>query len=319
MFSDSFFASLCTSNGFMRNFIKSTTFLAIFASWLWSTAFVGVKIGLEYHTPLQFAGVRFFISGLLIFIFFGKPSQFWKQVKINRGFVITISLVQIFVQYSFFYLGLNLVPGALGAMLIGSSPLFVAIVAHFVLQNDKMSFLKLVSLLIGVLGIAVITLGRNSVEIKGEYEWLGIIFLIMNNILSGLANVLIVKKSSGISPWVLSSSSLMMGGLLLFIVSVPIEGFTSTYLPLDYFLALGWLSFLSAAAFTIWFTIIKRPGVKVSELNMWKFLIPVSGAILSWMILKDESPDWVSVVGMLIIATSLLVLNFSSRIKSKGN
>lgn len=40
--------------------LKSTTFLAILACLLWSTAFVGIKIGLEYTTPMQFAGTRFF-------------------------------------------------------------------------------------------------------------------------------------------------------------------------------------------------------------------------------------------------------------------
>ena len=303
----------------MRNIIKSTTFLAILASWLWSTAFVSVKIGLEYHTPIQFAGIRFFISGLLILLFFGKPFRFWREVKANYGFIVAISLVQIFVQYTFFYLGLNLVPGALGAMFIGASPLFIAIVAHFMLHNDKMGFWKLISLIIGVTGIVVITLGRRSVEVKGEYEWLGILFLIMNNIMSGLANVLIVKKSSGVSAWVLSASSLMLGGLLLFVVSIPFEGMAQGPFPLEYFLALGWLSFLSAAAFTIWFSLIKRPGVKVSVLNMWKFLIPVSGAVLSWIMLKDENPDWISVIGMVIIAISLLVLNLSARKSVKNN
>ncbi|MCD6354765.1 MAG: hypothetical protein J7L95_04370 [Prolixibacteraceae bacterium] len=46
----------------MSNTFKNTTFLAILACWLWSTAFVGVKIGLEYQSPFQFAGSRFFIS-----------------------------------------------------------------------------------------------------------------------------------------------------------------------------------------------------------------------------------------------------------------
>ncbi|RLD64942.1 MAG: EamA/RhaT family transporter, partial [Bacteroidetes bacterium] len=45
----------------------NTAVLAIISCLLWSTAFAGVKIGLEYATPLQFAGTRFFIAGLLVF------------------------------------------------------------------------------------------------------------------------------------------------------------------------------------------------------------------------------------------------------------
>ncbi len=304
----------------MNQFIKNTTFLAIVATWLWSTAFVGVKIGLEYHTPLQFAGIRFFISGILILLINGKIRRFIYEVKSNLRLVLWLSFIQIFAQYALFYSGLNLVPGALGAMIIGSSPLFVAIVAHFAFHNDKMNLLKTVSILIGVAGIAVITLGRTKVEMRGELEFLGIGLLLVNNLVAGYANVMVAKSPKEISPLVLSSSTLIIGGVLLSLVSVPVEGIHLGPFPPEYYGALGWLSFLSAAAISIWFVLLRRPGVKVSVLNVWKFLIPVSGAILSWIILENEKPDLASVLGMVVIAVSLLSLNFANRqeIKKAG-
>lgn len=297
----------------MKNILRSTTFLAIFACWLWSTAFVGVKIGLEYQSPFQFAGIRFFISGVLIFIYFGKPKRFLSELKTNWKFIVQLGIIQIFTQYALFYSGINLVPSSLAAMVIGSSPLFIAVVAHFSFHNDKMTALKTGSILIGVVGIAIITLGRAKVEIKGELEYLGIGLLLVNNIISGYSNVIIVKKSGGISPVVLSSTSLMLGGLLLFLVSIPAEGINFGPFPATYYYSLAWLSLLSAAAITIWYTLLKRPGVKVSLLNVWKFLIPVSGAGLSWIILTDEKPDLISIVGMAIIALSLVALNYANR------
>ncbi len=301
----------------MRSTLKGTIFLAIVACWLWSTAFVGVKIGLEYHTPLQFAGVRFFISGILIFLYFGKPKQYLAELKANIKFILLLSLVQIFAQYALFYSGINLVPSALAAMIIGSQPLFIAIVAHFSFNNDKMTPLKTGSILIGVVGIAIITLGRTKVEMKGELELLGIALLLINNIVSGYSNVLISKSSKKVSPVVLSSTSLIIGGLMLSIVSIPVEGIHLGPFPPKYWYALAWLSFLSAAAITIWYSLLKRPGVKVSILNVWKFLIPVSGAGLSWMIMKNEKPDLISILGMAVIATSLLALNYANRREQK--
>jgi drug/metabolite transporter (DMT)-like permease len=121
------------------------------------------------------------------------------------------------------------------------------------------------------------------------------------------------RKSKGVSAMVLSSFSLVLGGVMLFLISIPLEGLHREPFPAVYYFSLGWLAFLSAAAFSIWFSLIQRPGVKVSELNVWKFLIPVSGAILSWIILVDEQPDIYSITGMLIIAASLLFLNFTKR------
>lgn len=287
--------------------------MAIVACWLWSTAFVGVKIGLEYHTPFQFAGIRFFISGMMIFLYFGKPRQFFHELKENIRYILLLSLVQIFAQYALFYSGINLVPSALAAMIIGSQPLFIALVAHFSFHNDKMTPLKTASILIGVAGIAVITLGRSKVELKGQLEIIGIALLLINNMVSGYSNVLIAKKSAGISPIVLSSTSLIIGGILLSVVSVPVEGVNLGPFPPKYWYALAWLSFLSATAITIWYSLLKRPGVKISILNVWKFLIPVSGAALSWIILDNEQPDFISILGMAIIAVSLVALNFANR------
>ncbi len=291
--------------------------MAIVSCWLWSTAFVGIKIGLEYHTPLQFAGIRFFIAGILIFLYFGKPQRFLAEIKANLKFILTLSVVQIFGQYALFYSGLNLVPGALAALIIGSQPLFIAIVAHFSFHNDKMTRLKLMSILIGVVGIAIITLGRAKIEMKSHLEFLGIALLLINNLTTGYTNVIIAKSPKQISPIVLSSASLIIGGFMLSVVSIPIEGIHLGPFPPEYWGSLAWLSFLSAAAITIWNSLLRRPGVKVSILNFWKFLVPVSGATLSWLILADENPDLISILGMAVIASSLVALNYANRREQK--
>jgi len=42
-------------------------------------------------------------------------------------------------------------------------------------------------------------------------------------------------------------------------------------------------------------------------------MIPVAGALFAWVILPDESPDWMSVAGMLITGSSLIFLNLYNR------
>jgi drug/metabolite transporter (DMT)-like permease len=148
---------------------------------------------------------------------------------------------------------------------------------------------------------------------QSELEYIGIGLLLVNNLISGYANVLVSKSPKSISPLTLSSTTLIIGGLMLIIVSLPVEGVNLGPFPLKYYAALGWLSFLSAAAISIWFVLLKRADVKVSILNVWKFLIPVSGAVLSWLILEDEHPDIISITGMVVIAISLLALNYSNQ------
>ena len=93
------------------------------------------------------------------------------------------------------------------------------------------------------------------------------------NILSGFNNVIIASDRKKIPPLVISSASMGIGGLALFLLSIPVEGLDLSPKPPVYFVALGWLSLLSAVAVSIWLSLLKRPGTKVSDLNLWKFLI----------------------------------------------
>jgi drug/metabolite transporter (DMT)-like permease len=270
---------------------------------------VGVKIGLNYTTPLQFAGIRFFLAGLYILPFCGNILRSLKRIRQNWKAVFRLALFQTFLLYALFYLGISMVPAGLTAIIIGANPLFSAIFAHILLQNDRLSIRKLAAIMLGITGVVIIAANREKFSWTEGREFWGILILICANIAGSIGNVLVVKYKTGLSPILLNSAQLMTGGAALFLVSIPFEGLAPGMNQYPYYISLGWLSFMSAAAFSIWFTLLKRPKVKVSELNIWKFLIPVFGALLSWIILADEKAEIVTVAGMIFIGLSLIVLN----------
>jgi drug/metabolite transporter (DMT)-like permease len=51
----------------------------------------------------------------------------------------------------------------------------------------------------------------------------------------------------------------------------------------------------------------------VSDLNLWKFLIPLFGAVFSWILLPGEYPQVMTIVGMIIITSSLVISNLVQR------
>ena len=297
--------------------IKGTVFLAIIACLLWSSAFAVIKIGLRYTTPLQFAGIRFIISGLMVLPVVGPLTTAIHYIQDNFRLVLLIAFLQTFVQYSLLYSGLNLIPGALGAIIIGSGPLFVALTAHFLMPDDRLTLPKLGIIFMGIIGIAMVSLSHASGKGTGNLILIGILLLFLTNINAGFTNVIIARDARHIPPLILSSSALIIGGVLLFTVSIPVEGFKFTNPPAAYYFSLGWLSLLSATALSIWFSLLQREGVKVSDLNIWKFIIPVFGAILSWILIPTESPDTISVAGICITALALILFNRQNSIRLK--
>ncbi len=302
----------------MNKRLLSTSFLAIVACLLWATPFAAIKIGLEYTTPLNFAGIRFFISGLLILPFIPDFRNKLKSLnKKSWKLIVQIALLQTTFLYGLFYTGIDYLPGALGAMLIGAQPLFAAIMAHLMMNNDKITWTKIVAILLGMLGVCVISLGRADFVLTSTIP-LGVGILVLNNIVGSMGNVIVARDTREIPPRILASFSMILGGAILILISIPIEQPQWGIHPSEYYFALGWLAIVSSMAITIWFGLLGREGVKVSNLNTWKFIIPIFGACISWLILPSESPDLISISGMIVIAFSLLLLNYFNRRNAKS-
>ncbi|NLE35864.1 MAG: DMT family transporter [Bacteroidales bacterium] len=285
----------------------NTIIWAIITCLMWSTAYPFIKVGLQYSTPVHFAGTRFLLSGLMILPFTVIPRVYVRMILENRSLAIWVTLLQVFINYILFYLGMDRVPGALGAVIVGSQPFVTAIVSRIIIKEERFTRAKVTTIILGLAGIVLVSAGRQGFRFGLPGEMLGIIMIFIANISTATSNVLVSKNGKNMNPLVLSSFSLFVGGAVMFLLSFGIEEVPSKPdFPLRYWLVLTWLSFMSAFTFSRWYVLLKRPEVKVSELNLWKFIIPVFGAILSWLIVPGEKADWVTVAGMVIISLSLI-------------
>ena len=289
-----------------------TNGLAILACLLWSTAFVGVKVGLRYSDPFSFAGIRFMLAGLMLVPFWwgDKNRSTFRVIQQNIKVILLVCFFQTFLLYGLFYLAMTMVSGAVAAILIGASPLTAAVVAHFMVADDTMTLPKSISLFLGMAGVVLLSVSRLPwASPTGLAEFIGIVLLFICTVSSALGNVLVAREKSDMNPVFLNSLQIFLGGFFLFLVSVCQHGVQFRLYPVEYYVALLWLSFVSAVAFTLWFVLLQYPGVKVSQLNLWKFIIPVFGAIISWIFLTDESPSLFPIIGMICIAVSIILFN----------
>lgn len=265
---------------------------------------------------LQFAGWRFLFSGLILLPWVSKASGYTGKAitKIARQHIrllVLLGLLQIGLKYACFYIGLSFIPAALGAMLSGAGPLIVALVAHLSNRQEKLNGPMWGALLIGLLGVIVLTLGRQQMGPVNNLSLVGIALLLLNNVVAAIGDIAVSKEKQGIPPMLLASTSLIFGGAGLLAVGIPIEGFATFPPHWEFYGSLAALCFISSVGFSIWFSLLKKPFVRVSTLNFWKFLIPLLGAVIAWIIMPDEQPTWVAALGMGLIIMALLLLNRS--------
>jgi drug/metabolite transporter (DMT)-like permease len=285
----------------------NTITLAILACLMWSSVYPAIKIGLNYAPPFHFAGIRFIISGLMILPFTVNPGTYLRMIREHWRVVLWVTGLQTILNYSLFYHGLKLVPGALGAVIVGSQPLITAVVSAFMIKDEKLSASKIITIIVGISGVVLISAGRQAFRLGTVAELLGVLMIFSANFATATSNVIISAKSKGMNPFVLSSFSLFTGGLLIYLLSLLTEQQPSFDVPVKYWAILGWLSFTSAFAFSVWYYLLQRPGVRVSELNLWKFIIPAVGAVLSWIFVPGEGPELLTITGILIITVSLIL------------
>lgn len=287
---------------------------AIIASILWGSAFAGAKIGFQYADPIYLSGLRFTLAGLLLLPVMRINGVRLRAALKHWKFMLLFAFVQTFMQYGLFFMGLNKVPAATSAVIIGAGPLFVAIMAHLTLRDDRLNLRKIVAIVLGLSGVVFISLAKGTFLSNDPSFYIGVGLLIMSNIIGSYTNIMVVKyKADDLHPMALTSFANFTGGLMLLATAFVVEKPTIEIYPAEFYVALLWLAFIPAAGFSIWYGLLQRPDVKVSELNIWKFIVPVTGSVLSWIIVPGEYPDLPTVIGILVITSALILLQLPER------
>lgn len=279
---------------------------------------MGVKIGLESMPPFLFAGIRFFLAGAVVALLYRKKGkgqqfrQYWKQMLVTGFF-------QTFGLYSLFFYSLTLMRASTGAIVNGLGPLIVALTAHFTLAGSRLNKRQFFSLVLGAAGVILVSFaGHTAGSEAGASELKGIVLMLTALIVGAAASVIVAKSPDGLDPFLLNSGQLMGGGILLLAAAALTGQRSYGDIPvLEFTAALSWLVFVSAAGFSIWYYLLKIRKEPLSELAVWRFLIPLAGAVLSWILMKDDNPEALSVAGMALTAFSIYLF-YKSPGKRRG-
>ncbi|WP_407312568.1 DMT family transporter [Desulfosporosinus sp. SB140] len=291
--------------------------IALFCAVLWGSAFPVLKISYaelriapdDQAAIIVLAGMRFFLAGLLIFILliFGIR----KSPKVNGkvfGQLFLLGLLQISLQYYFFYNGLAHTSGMKGAVLSSASIFFVVILAHFVYKDDRMDWRKVIGLITGFAGIIVINSGQNF---SLDFSWQGEGFMILSGIASALGTILAKRISKKVHPFVMTAWQMLMGSLLLIAVGLPGLKPETMIFTNKAVLLLIYSGFLSATAFSLWYAILKYN--KAGEISVYKFMTPVSGAFLAVLFIPGERLTQNMFIALVLVALGVIIVNYQVR------
>lgn len=296
------------------NLIKEKKWAIIFslmAMLLWGSAIPLIKLtyieaGILPNDPggkIFIAGIRFFMAGLLTYIyFFIFNREKVERDKINYKFIIILALIQTTLQYSTYYIGLSNTLGSLAAVIQASNAFITVIISVILIADEKLTARKLAALIIGSLGLIIINLkdaGSFHFKLTGEG------FILIATTLNALASVLIRKYGRDQNSFLMTGTQFLLGATPLIIIGA----LTHTSLvnfDLKLFLMLSYGAFISATSFTIWTSVLQAHSA--SEFGIYKLFIPIFGTILSVLVLGEELTIYI-ILGLIFVLMGAVVLN----------
>jgi len=294
----------------MKDSKLKTYALALFAMFLWGSAFPVLKLTYEsfniaaddYYSKLLVAGIRFLMAGIIVFIYMyiTKKEQV-KYFKSNILFIIILGLVTTTINYVFFYIGVGNTSGVKSAIMQSASTFSTVILAS-VFLGEKFTNKKLLAVILGFLGVILSNLNKGfdlNFTLQGEG------FMLISALSQSLGVMLVKRKKEPIPSMVLTSGQMLTGSVILLVLGIYGKNPNLT-LELKGILLLLYSAMISSLAFTIWYYLLtKNPA---SEITMLRLFIPIFGTILSSIVL-GESLTYYVVLGLIFVVLGVYVIN----------
>ena len=179
---------------------------------LWSTVEVVIRTLHGAIAPIQFAWVRFLLGGVFLMLFL--PLELRRRgLRLNASilrFAALVSLPGIAVSAVALQYGLTLAGAAVVATVYGAAPL-IAMGMSRVLLGDTLTVPRVAGLLVGFLGILLLTLGKPS----PTFSLAGVLCTLLSASAFCLWSVLVKKYAGPYSGLPITALSFFFGVLFL--------------------------------------------------------------------------------------------------------
>ena len=249
---------------------------------------------------------------VLFGLLFGIVMIVMQRVSLPRDIKVWIpplvlGISNVAIPFFLISWGEQSINSGVAAILDATVPLFSLVIAHFLLEDDKMTAPKVVGLLIGFAGVIILMskdIGGSSSSLLGQGAViLACVFYAGSGIYArkNTENTPAILRSAG--PLVSATVVMWLGSFLLESpVKVPHLQIT--------WIALLWLGILgSGLAFVLMYYLIHEIGP--TRASMVTYTFPLGGVLLGFLFLH-ESLSWQIIVGGVLIIASLAVANWKT-------
>jgi len=292
-----------------RTLRLEAVFQALFVTFLWSTSWVLIKIGLKDIPALTFAGLRYSLAFVCLLPFALQPGQRAGLKRLARRDWLSLAalgLLYYTITQGAQYLGLLYLPATSVSLVLNFTSALVALMGVFIL-HEYPTRLQWAGVLLFLAGIAVYfyPLAIPPGQVTG-------ILIVLLGVFTNAVSVLLgrrINRERRLTPLNVTAVSMGIGGLALLAVGLITHPLPA--LSLQSWLIIAWLALVNTAfAFTLWNHTLRTLSAVESSIINSTMLVQI--AILAWIFL-GESLGGRQIVGVVLVSLAVFVVQLKNR------
>jgi len=273
--------------------------LFIVLGFLWGSSYLFIKIGVDAGLqPFTLVSLRLLIGFALLAVVVGVAREALPRETRMYGHLVMLGLFSVALPFSLITWAEQSVDSSLAAVLTGAVPLFVIPFAALFLPAERISVNKLIGILIGLVGVAIVV-GFDPAALTGG-DLAAELALIGAAASYAIGGVYARRFVHGLRPMI---PALFQVGIALVMVSVPalvLEQPFERGLAPEALFAVVWLGLLgSGAAYLVFFRLLVRWGA--TRTSLVAYLLPIWGIGLGAIVLSEP------IDARLVLGTALVI------------
>ena len=270
---------------------------------IWGASFLFTRLGVAEFGAVPTAGLRVAIAAVFLLPLLLARGQ-WPALARNWQKIFLLGLLNSGIPFACYAYALLSITTGLSSLLNATVPLFGALVA-WVWLKDRPHGLKIIGLLIGFVGVAMLAWGKASFkpDASGLSSGWAVVACLFACLCYGISASFTKRYFVGIPSLVIATGSQMGAALGLLL---PVLWLWPAQIPS----AQAWLALLAVGvlctgiAYVLYFRLIEKVGA-AGSLTV-TFLIPVFAVIYGTIFLGESVTAWMLLCGVIILCGTAL-------------
>jgi len=278
---------------------------------VWGTTWAAVRISLRGFPPLTGIALRFAIAAVLLLAFARATNTPLPAIDCRDRYLRWLHAVLTFcVSYGIVFWAEQYIPSGLTSVLFATFPLFVAVMAHFVLPGERMTMPVFGGTILGFVGIAAIfaeDLGR----VGGSSAVSASLIMLGSPVAGAISTVAYKKWGRGIRPVPFNAVAILYASVIMGVAAVVVERHRVIVPDRWPVMAILYMAVLSTAiTFPLYFWLLQH--MQARRLALIGYGTPVVALFLGVAFL-DERLTTLTLVGSAMVIVGVAVASHAPR------